>query len=368
MQKCQTTPLADSQELAGERVVARTLPASTSTAGVLPDAIPAGRWDEFDRLSWRRWWTLLRYAIVRSTTDDRTATHREDSLSGKPASGHIRRRGCIVTSNLTNNWWSLLARGMQHVQDRRSDSIDLLDWGRRFLPQHFVAPPSAMHCWLAQQLDTLHTRRGTKLNVIGPRGGAKSTIASLAYVLRIACEAWEPYVWIVSDTRQQAQMHLENIKAELTGNPRLADAYPRACGAGPRWQAAAIELKNGVAIEAYGTGQRIRGRRRNEHRPTLIVCDDIQNDSHMSSAVQRANSRNWFHGTLLKAGTPRTNLVNLATALHRDALAMELQNHTWLALEAVSSRRALARSRRSLATVATTIQPRNGRRWQANSA
>ncbi len=44
----------------------------------------------------------------------------------------------------------------------------------------------------------------------------------------------------------------------------------------------------------------------------------------MQSALQRDHSRTWFHGTLLKAGTPRTNVINLATALHREALAMEL--------------------------------------------
>ncbi len=32
----------------------------------------------------------------------------------------------------------------------------------------------------------------------------------------------------------------------------------------------------------------------------------------------------WFSGMLLPAGTPATNVVNLATALHRDALALEL--------------------------------------------
>jgi predicted phage terminase large subunit-like protein len=83
-------------------------------------------------------------------------------------------------------------------------------------------------------------------------------------------------------------------------------------------------LRNGVTIEALGTGQRIRGRRRREHRPTLIVCDDLQNDGHANSILQREHSRNWFHGALMKAGTARTNVVNLATALHRDALAMEL--------------------------------------------
>jgi predicted phage terminase large subunit-like protein len=50
----------------------------------------------------------------------------------------------------------------------------------------------------------------------------------------------------------------------------------------------------------------------------------LQNDGHISSAWQRRTSREWFQGTLLKAGNKRTNIVNLATALHRDALAMEL--------------------------------------------
>jgi predicted phage terminase large subunit-like protein len=79
-------------------------------------------------------------------------------------------------------------------------------------------------------------------------------------------------------------------------------------------------------IDAIGTGQRSRGRRRNEFRPTLIICDDLQNDSHISSAAQREASRQWFHGTLLKAGTTETNVVNLATALHREALALEVHS------------------------------------------
>ncbi len=70
--------------------------------------------------------------------------------------------------------------------------------------------------------------------------------------------------------------------------------------------------------------RRCRGRRLSAFRPTLIVCDDLQNDGHIESALQREHSRQWFQGTLLKAGTKDTNVVNLATALHRDALAMEL--------------------------------------------
>ena len=200
----------------------------------------------------------------------------------------------------------------------------LLDWGGKYLPDHFCRPPSKMHRWLAEQLDAMHAARGSKLNVLAPRGGAKSTIATLALPLRAALECSENYIWIVSDTKHQACAHLENIKAELLDNRLLAKDFPEVVGRGLVWRGNSIVLRNGVTIEAFGTGQRIRGRRRRQHRPTLIVCDDLQNDGHTLSALQREHSRDWFHGTLMKAGTARTNVVNLATALHRDALAMQL--------------------------------------------
>jgi predicted phage terminase large subunit-like protein len=143
-------------------------------------------------------------------------------------------------------------------------------------------------------------------------------------VLRVAVEGREPYILIVSDTKPQAQMHLENVKSELVDNRLLARDYPRSTGRGPVWRSTLVELSNQVAIEAVGTGQRTRGRRRNEFRPSLIVCDDLQNDGHISSAMLREASRRWFHGTLLKAGNVQTNIINLATALHREALALEL--------------------------------------------
>ena len=206
----------------------------------------------------------------------------------------------------------------------RNGHVGLLAWARKYLPGHFTQPPSKMHAWLDRLLSRMTHARRSKLNVLGPRGGAKSTIGTLAYPLRMALEKREPYIWIVSDTKHQAVAHLENIKSELLDNPQLADAYPHAVGKGPVWRANAIVLHNEVSIEAFGTGQRIRGRRRGAHRPTLIVCDDLQNDGHMRSALQREHSRTWFHGTLLKAGTSQTNVLNLATALHQDALAMEL--------------------------------------------
>lgn len=216
----------------------------------------------------------------------------------------------------------------RHGRARRAAAgtvgLNLVDWSRCFLPDCFSRPPSAMHVWLARQLDRCVAHRGRKINLLAPRGAAKSTIAALAYPLREALEGREPYVWIVSDTRNQAWAHLENIKSQLVGNRALAAAYPGSSAKGSVWRTGSIVLANGVAIEAFGTGQRIRGRRFRAHRPTLIICDDLESDDQMRSAAARELSRDWFQGSLMKAGTPETNVVNLATALHRDALAMRL--------------------------------------------
>jgi predicted phage terminase large subunit-like protein len=214
-----------------------------------------------------------------------------------------------------------------HGRSRRSLNSEpvggLIDWCKKFLPHYFTLGPSLMHLWLVKALELLEKRRGVKLNVLGPRGGAKSTLATLAFVLRAALEKKEPYIWIISDTKHQACAHLDNLRAELRENQLLAESYPIAVKKA-KMKDNTIALPGGAAIQAFGTGQRIRGRRWRHQRPSLIVCDDLQNDGHIRSIDQREKSRDWFHGMLMKAGTPATNVVNLATALHRDALAVQL--------------------------------------------
>lgn len=201
----------------------------------------------------------------------------------------------------------------------------LLDWSKHFLPEHTERPWSQLHRWLADELDQATIERGRKINLVGPRGSAKSTLATLCYLTKRACEGDEPYIWLISDTKGQAQTHLENVRNELQTNRYLQLAYgTHNLARRGQWTEERLQLANGTTIEAYGTGQRLRGRRRGAKRPTLIICDDIQNDSHAISKGQRQKTREWFNGTLLKAGRANTNIVNVGTALHREATAMEL--------------------------------------------
>jgi hypothetical protein len=197
-------------------------------------------------------------------------------------------------------------------------------FARRYLAAHFPQPLSRFHRWLVPELDGLHGRRGSRLDVVAPRGSAKSTWASFAYPLYAAVHGLEPYTQIISDTRDQAWGWLDAIREELEDNPLLARDYPHATGPGPVWRKDRLRLRNGVVIEALGTGSKMRGRRHQQHRPTLIILDDPENDEHTTSAIQRERSWRWFTRAALNAGSVDTNLIALGTALHRECLVLKL--------------------------------------------
>ncbi len=175
------------------------------------------------------------------------------------------------------------------------------------------------------ELERLEGARGTRLNVVAPRGAAKSTWVSFAYPLWAACEEREPYILLLSDTGDQAAAYLESLRIELETNEALAQAYPAACGKGPVWQKNRLRLRNGVVIEALGTGGKVRGRKNRHQRPSLVIVDDPQNNDTITSPVQRLRDWEWLTREVLEVGSPATNYLVVGTALHREAIVCRLQ-------------------------------------------
>jgi predicted phage terminase large subunit-like protein len=198
-----------------------------------------------------------------------------------------------------------------------------LGWGRRFLPHRFPDDPAHFHRVLDADLGGLHTRRGTQAAYLAPRGSAKSTIVTLSYALRAALEGWEPYILILTEAGGQAEKFVGDLRAELEGNPLLAAIYPGECGPGAgEWRADAVRLRNGVLVEAIGRGGRIKGRRNRQHRPTLVILDDVQSNTDLISATERKRTWDWFVREVLPARAPGANVLSVGTALHREAVAV----------------------------------------------
>lgn len=191
-------------------------------------------------------------------------------------------------------------------------------WGKRYLPHYFELPPSKMHVELTRILDRYIETRGNKNAIIAPRGGAKTTLVSKTFPLQCVCHKLEHYIILVGDTTEQAQQNLEAIKHELTDNDQLAARYPQAYGEGPTWNQDQIITRNGVKIHALGAGKSFRGRSFRQHRPGLVIVDDLDSDEAVMSENQRNKMWSWFSKVLIPIGNERTNFLFVGTALHRD--------------------------------------------------
>lgn len=224
-------------------------------------------------------------------------------------------------------------RKLSHRDRPKTSTVpprDLAAWAAEYLVVEgksasvSMRPENDMHRWLCREFDRLDSERGQRLGVLGPRGYAKSSWGTFAYPLKCALNGTEPYIVITSDTRPQAEKHLEAIRTTVETNDKLASAYPRACRPGSVWRNDRLQLANGVVIEALGTGMKLRGRRHLHHRPSLIGVDDPQNKDHIISQLQRERSWEWLMKDVCNAGGPRTNIFVMGTALHRECIVCKL--------------------------------------------
>jgi predicted phage terminase large subunit-like protein len=203
-------------------------------------------------------------------------------------------------------------------------------FARIYLSSHCPLPFSRMHKEVFAALADLVDKRAGRLAIAAPRGHAKSTIVSLAFVLWCVLYEKEKLVLLVSATREQVTLLLKAIKDELQQNGALLEDFPEIChpkgapGQPKPWRDNRIVLRNGAMISAYGAGQGLRGAKNESHRPGLIIIDDIENTEHVVSEEQRQKLSEWFAGTLLHAGHPGTNVIAVGTILHHDSLLANL--------------------------------------------
>lgn len=212
------------------------------------------------------------------------------------------------------------------LRARARTKVDLTEWGMRFFPHYFTLEPSPKHRELGHKLKTWSRERGVRAAIEAPRDFAKSTYLTFLYALWSICEGTEQYIIILSDVHGQAVKHVKGIRFELENNTELADAYPNACGAGEEWTGASIVTRNGIRVEALGAGQKIRGRRQRQERPTLIVIDDAEGDEAAYSSSARTTIREWATKGVFKAGQPGTNILVAGTVIHRECLVAHCAN------------------------------------------
>jgi predicted phage terminase large subunit-like protein len=214
---------------------------------------------------------------------------------------------------------------------RRKACIDFRKFRKCYFCHYNSLPDAEFHQELSTLLAEISVKRGSKNAIAAPRDSAKSTIVSLQYVVYCICYKIEEFIVMISSTADQAVNLLTNVKQELERNDLLQRDFPEVCEIGrtpgpPRWTLKEIVTRNGVKVIALGVGQQIRGRRNKEHRPSLIILDDVETDESFQTPESFYKQQDWLTKAVLKAGTSTTNVVYVGTIHHYNSLLAQFTN------------------------------------------
>lgn len=157
--------------------------------------------------------------------------------------------------------------------------------------------------------------------IIFPRGFAKSTWIKIDTLHDIVYEKHDVMLYIGS-TLQDAAFHFGAIRAELENNEVLrwlyGDLVPPRGNKNRKWTDKHIETTNEVNLVARGA-MKGRGVNIKNNRPSKIVCDDIEDDDMVRSAVQREKLHHWLYHVIfpsLNAEGGFIKMIGTVLALH----------------------------------------------------
>lgn len=163
--------------------------------------------------------------------------------------------------------------------------------------------------------------------ILAFRGSAKSTLISVAYVLwAVFGIQQKKFIVLVGQTEQKARSYLMNIRRQLENNELLKkDLGPFDEEKGP-WGATALTIRKlNAKIMIASVGQSIRGVLHDEHRPDLIILDDVEDIESVRTQESRDKLFDWLTGEVIPAGSRKTRILAIGNLLHDDGLIRRLQ-------------------------------------------
>lgn len=165
--------------------------------------------------------------------------------------------------------------------------------------------------------------------IVAFRGSGKSTLITLSYALwSILGVQQKKFVLIICQTQAMARHHMANIKHELEHNDLLkSDLGPfREEDNDGEWAMSSLVFHNtGARIMAASVDQSIRGVRHHEHRPDLIILDDIEDLGSTKTIEGRNKTFDWFTREIVPLGDIGTRIIIVGNLLHEDSLMMRLR-------------------------------------------
>ena len=186
-----------------------------------------------------------------------------------------------------------------------------------------------------------------KLNIVEPRGLAKSTICDKTLAIWLHCYKKSKFTLLGAKTADDAEQFLNSIKKEFLENELIKDVFGNLIdlkGKKPnskdyyKVNSGEIEFTNDTYIRAVGSTTSVRGANWGGVRPTVVIADDYQ--SEVDVITEDAREKKWNRwckeveevgdtavfrkGRKVKAAT---KFVSIGTVLHIDCLISRLSRN-----------------------------------------
>ena len=151
--------------------------------------------------------------------------------------------------------------------------------------------------WVRQALrwaHTTNTTRGDRNAYLAPRATGKSTWWFLLIPLWAAAHGHVRFAAAFADSGGQAELHLATFKREMSDNMLLRADYADLCEPARRHNGRTVSdtqtmlyTKSGFAFSAKGIDSTSLGMKIDEHRPDVLIFDDIEPPEGTYSLFQR---------------------------------------------------------------------------------
>lgn len=195
-----------------------------------------------------------------------------------------------------------------------------------YFPHYFHLKPAPFHNELSR---VLQDESEEMVAIIGFRGSAKSTHASMAYPIWQALRGEHKFIILINDTGAQRDINIENIRAEFEDNVLLQIDFPYIRpkkSKSLQWTKDRMELSNKVFILGRSRGQKIRGLRHRQYRPSLVIGDDLEDLEWVRKKANRDKTERWLTSEVIPAiEETKAKLIIIGNLLHTDALMSRLK-------------------------------------------
>jgi len=193
------------------------------------------------------------------------------------------------------------------------------------MPQMFSKPSPKFHYEIA---DSLMNRSVKQLNIIAPRGHAKSSVVGGIYpIFHLMYDESPKVIILVSRTQGHAVELLRTIKDVFDYSDHFRSVFGYwGMHSASEWSKSQIKLKDGSVIICKGTGQQIRGIKVGTQRPTCIIVDDPEDENNTKTAESMEQNLRWLLQSAIPSLDPiRGRIAIIGTPQHQRCMVETLK-------------------------------------------